>query len=109
MYKIKEEEIRKLYDTHLITKKPLKLKQFPSREKRKYIILGLLVHLFTPGKIYKEKEINEILKEVHDDYAVLRRYLVDYKFLKREIDGSAYQLIADPKDYIMFKIDAFLD
>ncbi|SQA12797.1 Uncharacterized protein conserved in bacteria (DUF2087) [Streptobacillus moniliformis] len=31
---------------------------------------------------YTEKEINEILKEYFDDYAVLRRYLIDFKYLK---------------------------
>ncbi|MDX9691572.1 MAG: DUF2087 domain-containing protein [Acholeplasmataceae bacterium] len=109
MYNIKKEEIKKIYDTHLISKKPLRLKQFPSREKKKFIILGLLVHYFKPGKLYKESEINDILKEIHDDYAVLRRYLVDYKFLRRELDGSIYELIADPNDYNMYKIEGFLD
>ena len=104
MYHIKPEELEKLYSTHLLSKHPLKLKQFPSREKKKYMILGMLVHLFEPQKIYKEKEVNAILSSVHDDYAVLRRYLVDYKFLKREADGSAYALIVDPNDYLMFKI-----
>jgi len=109
MFNIKDEEIKKLYDTHLISKKPLKLKEFPTREKRKFIILGMLVHLFEPGKIYKEKEVNEILSQVHLDYAVLRRYLVDYKFMKREVDGSAYTLSVDPNEYARFKIDHFLE
>ena len=104
VYQIKQEEMNKLYSTHLLSRSPLKLKEFPSREKKKYIILCMLVHLFEKGRIYKEKEINNILLEVHDDYAVLRRYLVDYKFMKRESDGSAYQLIVNTNDYLMFKI-----
>lgn len=109
MFNIKDEEIKKLYDTHLISKKPLKLKEFPTREKRKFIILGMLVHLFEPGKVYKEKEVNEILSQIHLDYAVLRRYLVDYKFMKREVDGSAYTLSVNPNEYTRFKIDLFIE
>ena len=109
MFNIKDEEIKKLYDTHLLSKNPIRLKEFPTKEKRKFIILSMLVHLFVPGRVYKEKEVNEILIDVHRDYAVLRRYLVDYKFMKREPDGSAYVLIVHPNDYARFKIDLFFD
>ena len=39
---------------------------------------------------YSEKEINEILLKYFDNYAVLRRALVDYEFIGRTDDGSMY-------------------
>ena len=45
---------------------------------------------FDENKKYSEAEVNEILKPVYDDFVLLRRYLIDYKFLMREKDGSSY-------------------
>ncbi|WP_081311928.1 DUF2087 domain-containing protein [Brochothrix thermosphacta] len=42
------------------------------------------------NKSYTEKEVNTILYNWYDDFVILRRYLVDYHFLKREDDGSLY-------------------
>lgn len=69
------------------------LSEFPHKEKRKVIILTKLADRFEKNREYGEKEINEILKDIYPDYAVLRRYLVDYGFLDRIPDGSSYWLI----------------
>jgi hypothetical protein len=66
------------------------LSEFPTREKRKAIIINHLLHRFEAGRKYTEKEVNEILKDVYFDYATLRRYLVDYKHMDRLNDGSCY-------------------
>jgi hypothetical protein len=68
------------------------LKEFPGKEKRKLAILTHLSRRFEPGVRYTEKQLTEILKIANDDYATLRRYLVEYGFLDRERDGSAYWL-----------------
>ena len=34
--------------------------------------------------MYSEKEVNEILKQYHEDYATLRRELIDMHFLDRK-------------------------
>ena len=47
---------------------------------------------FQIGKIYGEKEVNQILKMVYEDYVTLRRYLIEYGFLDRKPDGSQYWL-----------------
>ncbi len=39
-----------------------------------------------PGRVYVESDGNGILGQVHDDYAALRRYLVDEGLLERR-DG----------------------
>ncbi len=36
------------------------------------------------GSTFTEKEVNAFLAEFYDDYAVLRRYLVDYGYLSRD-------------------------
>lgn len=41
-------------------------------------------------------EVNEILRPVYDDFVLLRRYLIDYKFLTREKDGSCYYVNKTP-------------
>lgn len=63
---------------------------FPKKEKRKLVILHELIKRFSPEQKYSEKEINEILKQAHDDYVTLRRYLIEYGFLDRRPDGGEY-------------------
>jgi hypothetical protein len=47
---------------------------------------------FEISRFYTEKEVNAIIKEVDDDYATLRRYLIDFDLMDRKIDGSQYWL-----------------
>ncbi|WP_415669336.1 DUF2087 domain-containing protein [Streptobacillus ratti] len=37
--------------------------------------------------------INEILKEYFEDYVLLRRYLVDFKYLSRDKNGKIYKKV----------------
>ncbi|NWQ42497.1 DUF2087 domain-containing protein [Bacillus sp. EB106-08-02-XG196] len=41
---------------------------------------------------YDERELNQILKGFYEDYALIRRYLVEYGFLDRKSDGTSYWL-----------------
>ncbi len=66
------------------------LKLIPNKEKKKLAILRHVMKRFARKKEYTEKEVNEILKPVYGDYFMLRRELIDYKFMQREQDGSAY-------------------
>ncbi len=76
----------------------LKLIIMPSKQKKKYIVLKIIAELFSDQKSYTEKEVNAILEAVHDDYVTLRRYLVDYRILAREADGSRYWLKEQKKN-----------
>lgn len=69
-----------------------KLAKFAIKEKHKVIVLGQLAKRFEPGKVYSEKEVNDILRAAYDDYAVLRRNLIDYGWMDRLPDGSQYWL-----------------
>lgn len=68
------------------------LKAFSRKEKHKLVVLREITKRFDLERIYTEKEVNEILKSAYDDYATLRRYLIDYGFLDRKPDGSQYWL-----------------
>ncbi|WP_046175876.1 DUF2087 domain-containing protein [Domibacillus indicus] len=63
---------------------------FPPREKQRLIIMREVAKKFNPGQIYNEKQANELLLTVFDDYAKVRRYLIEYGFLNRTPDGSEY-------------------
>jgi hypothetical protein len=43
-----------------------------------------LARLFEPGRRYTEKEVNELISQHYDDFATLRRYLVDHDLVRRE-------------------------
>lgn len=62
----------------------------PKKEKNKLEVLNELIQLFEMNKQYNEKEINELLQNVYPDFAILRRYLVDYKYLNRTQDCMTY-------------------
>jgi biotin operon repressor len=61
-----------------------RLKSIPAQRKQRVIVLQALLERFEPGKKYPEKAVNEILLTAHEDYATLRRELVDYGYMVRE-------------------------
>lgn len=69
------------------------LVNIPKKEKDKVLLFDYLITFFDKEIIYTEKEINNILSEFYSDYAILRRYLVDFGYLSRENDGSSYTVI----------------
>ena len=73
------------------------LSTFPTREKRRLILLRQIATRFAPDRTYTEKEVNKILGAVYDDHVLLRRLLIDYKFLTRRPDGSEYRLAIGPE------------
>lgn len=66
------------------------LKAVPAREKKKLVVLRKIAENYKPGQKYTEKEINQVLKRVCEDYPYVRRLLIEYGFLERTSDGSAY-------------------
>lgn len=59
------------------------LKHIPSGD-RLQPVLRWLAGKFEPGRRYPEREVNELLKRHHPDFATLRRDLVDFRYLARE-------------------------
>lgn len=67
-----------------------KLLIFPKKKKAKDAISQYILSFFEDNKTYNEQQVNEIIKAIYDDYAIIRRYLVDEAYLKRTDDGSSY-------------------
>ena len=91
-YDITEEETAKCLKTCFPQGLDGPMSEFPSREKRKIIVLRHIMTRFEAGRIYSESEINLILMKVWDDFVTLRRYLIEYGFMKRTADGSKYKV-----------------
>lgn len=67
-----------------------RIKAFPSQQKKFQVILRHVVEVFEPGQRYSEKQVNDMLRQFHDDTAELRRSLVEYRLMKREGGGRDY-------------------
>ena len=67
-----------------------KLKIYPAQRKKKLVVLAHMIKGLEFGRVYQEKEINEYLKQYHDDYATLRRELIMCQYMYRET--SLYEL-----------------
>jgi DNA-binding HxlR family transcriptional regulator len=68
-----------------------KLNAMPLKNTQIVVILDAVAARFEPEKQYTERDVNVILEEIYEqDYVTLRRYLVDYGYLDRSRDGSAY-------------------
>ena len=63
-----------------------RLTMLPKQREKRAIVLDRIVQVFEPGRDYREKDVNELVKQFHDDFAMLRRYLVDEGFMERN-DG----------------------
>ena len=70
-----------------------RLRQIPASRKKRVIVLRRLLERFAPGRAYPEAEVNELLRQAHDDVATLRRELVDYGFMVR--DRGIYRLATE--------------
>ena len=58
------------------------------QEKKRVVVVRYLAEtLLDEGRDYPERELNErlaeLLAEANEDYAALRRYLVDHRFMDR--------------------------
>jgi len=63
-----------------------KITRLPTQNKKRWIVYLEIIKLFTAGKSYTEKEINEVIMQLYDDYCMVRRELVDEGVLSRK-DG----------------------
>jgi len=55
----------------------------PSGDQRRLIVLEEIVARFERGRTYTEREVNDIIKPIFEDYTTIRRALVDYHFMNR--------------------------
>ena len=56
----------------------------PAKRSKRLVLLNHVAQMFEVGVRYSESEVNRILRNLNEDYAALRRYLVDEGFMGRE-------------------------
>ncbi len=67
-----------------------RLTHLPAAHGKRQVVLEHIAASFEPGIRYPEREVNAVLRAWHDDYAALRRYLVDSDLLSRA-DGTYWR------------------
>jgi hypothetical protein len=86
-------EIAKVLRTYLSDER---LMSMPKPGRKRLIVLEHIVQRFEPGRRYPEVDVNLMLREVWDDVAALRRYLIEAALLDRT--GGEYWRIGGPVD-----------
>ena len=86
-YMITQKDVDKTLESFIINDK---LISFPAKEKKKIIILRYIIKRFEAGRKYSEKEVNQIISDIFEDYATIRRYFIEYGFMDRTRDCSLY-------------------
>jgi hypothetical protein len=61
-----------------------RLLSIPVQRSRRLIVLDHVATAFELGVHYPERDVNVVLNGFHEDFATLRRYLVDEGFLSRD-------------------------
>lgn len=67
------------------------LVSIPAKNSKKIEVLTRIAGEFTPGVMYPEKELNEIISRFHDDTAAIRRHMIEFGILQRNSE-SVYWL-----------------
>lgn len=70
-----------------------KLVRLPSQHKKRLIVLEEIAKQFEKGKVYHEREVNDVITRFYDDYCTVRRELIDTCIMKR--DKNKYWLQGD--------------
>ena len=61
-----------------------RLVSIPAQYKKRRYVMEELARSFEWGRLYDEKEVNAILKTFHEDFASLRREMIDQRIMMRE-------------------------
>jgi hypothetical protein len=72
------------------------IKHLPSQLKKRLIVLEHLANQLNANIKYTEKELNEFIKPLNEDYATIRRELFIHKFVNRNHD--IYE-VNEPEDW----------
>jgi hypothetical protein len=65
----------------------------PAKQGKRVALLSwLATQILAPGESVDEKALGSRLSAYHDDVAMLRRYLIDFRLLTRTPDGTVYAL-----------------
>ena len=59
------------------------IEAIPAKRSRRLLLLAEIAQAFEPGVRYSERQVSDVLRALHPDYATLRRYLVDEQLMNR--------------------------
>lgn len=74
-----------------------RVSRLPTQNKKRWIVYQEIIKLFEPHRDYSEKELNEAIKTIYDDYCLVRRELVDEGVLSR-LNGI-YRLVENYQEH----------
>ena len=63
-----------------------KLRSIPVQRKKKLICYEQIAEQFEQGRVYAEKEVNEIISAIHEDYCTIRRDMIGEGIFRRDAD-----------------------
>jgi len=89
----KPDENEKMLEVLFESLSPLRLKTFDykkKKEEKRQLILKTITRQFEKDRRYTHKEVDAILKEIYDDYATIRRFLVECGYMERTGDCLEY-------------------
>lgn len=80
------EETPEVYERRVLASflKDGRITAFPAALKKQLVLLKWIARQIEPDREYSEKEISAFLAQFHEDYATIRRELVDWHFMARE-------------------------
>jgi ribosomal-protein-alanine N-acetyltransferase len=67
-----------------------RLIEIPTAAKKRRLVMEKVALEFEPGRRYSEREVNLTIQLIHDDYAAIRRYMIDEGFMDRA-DGAYWR------------------
>lgn len=81
-----------------------KIIRWSKKQKDQHIILQYIAKFFDVGIYYSEIEVNQIIRNsiIFDDYVLIRRELIEKKYLRRTEDCKKYW--REPTEYTLFDV-----
>jgi hypothetical protein len=73
-----------------------RLVELPTHPRKLLVVLRWLASHFEQGRRYSEREVNAVMLRYHEDYATLRRELINHMLMAR--DNEAYWRLPDRSD-----------
>lgn len=72
-----------------------RLIKIPTQQKKLQVVLEEIVKVFDSARTYTERDVSITLSEYHDDFATLRRELVDFGYMTRK--HGIYRRVSQPQ------------
>lgn len=84
------EKVEFPFDTNIFFERYVTSKALPKNDFEKQAILMRIIKDFEDKRIYKEEEVNDIVKNYFEDFSTIRRELINFGYLQRDSANSNY-------------------